>query len=99
MAEIKVSTSEIRNKLGELRQLNQQFKSKVEALVASENTLSGQWEGDAKTAFHTAFNNDKAQWDAFAQLIENYAVALETIASEYDQKEATNANIASQRNY
>lgn len=97
MAEIKVTSAEIRNKANELRQMNQQFKTKVEAMVTSENTLCGQWEGDAKTAFHTAFTNDKAKWDLFAQEIENYSIALENIAQEYDAKEAANTNIASQR--
>ena len=99
MAEIRVTTAEVRNKANELRNLNSQLKGKVHNLVDTEGSLASMWEGDAKTAFHTAFNNDKAQWDNFAALIEQYCNALDNIAAEYDQKEATNANIASTRTY
>ena len=99
MAEIKVTSAELRKNAGELRSLNGQFKSKVDELVNDEMSLASMWEGDAKTAFHQAFNNDKNQWDAFHSLIEQYAVALDNIAREYDNREAANQNIASSRNY
>lgn len=99
MAEIKVTSAEVRRKAEELRSLNSQFQSKVDQLVSDEDSLNKMWEGDANIAFHTAFNNDKGQWDAFHSLIEQYAVALDNIATEYDNKEAMNQNIASTRNY
>lgn len=99
MAEIRVTAAEVRRKAEELRNLNSQFQSKVDELTNDEQSLAAMWEGDAKTAFHTAFNNDKTQWDAFHSLIEQYAVALDNIATEYDNKEAANASIASTRNY
>lgn len=94
MAEIKVTTSEVKNRAGELRQLNTQLKAKVEALTNRENRLAGMWEGDAKTAFHNAYMKDKAMFDQFAQLIDQYAQALEQIAQEYDAKEQQNVSIA-----
>lgn len=99
MAEIKVTPSEVRNKANELRSLNTQFKSKVEALVNSETSLTGMWEGDSKAAFHTAFNNDRTQMDNFHTTIEQYATALDNIATEYENKEALNVQIASNRSY
>lgn len=99
MAEIKVTPSEVKNKAMELRKLNSDFKSKVAALVSSETSLTGMWEGDAKTAFHSAFNRDRIQMDNFFNAIEMYATALDNIATEYENKEAMNAQIASARTY
>ncbi|MBQ9991568.1 MAG: WXG100 family type VII secretion target [Lachnospiraceae bacterium] len=99
MAEIRVTSAEVRKRAEELRSLNGQFKAKVAALVECEQNLASSWEGDAKTAFHNAFNQDKGQWDNFAVVIEQYATALDNIAAEYDNKEAMNANIASSRSY
>lgn len=99
MAEIKVTSAEVRKKADELKTLNGQFRSKVADMETCELNLTSMWEGDAKQAFHTAFGNDKAQWDQFYQLIEQYVVALNNIATEYDNKETMNVNIATQRNY
>lgn len=99
MAEIRVTAAEIRKKAQELRSLNSQFQKNVETLVGSEQSLASMWEGDAKTAFHNAFNNDKSQMDNFHSAIEQYAAALDRIADEYEKREAMNAEIASNRTY
>lgn len=99
MALIQVTASELKSKANELRSLNGQFKSQVGNLESQEASLASMWEGEAKTAFHNAFNNDKTQMDAFNQLIEKYCQALETIAAKYEQAEAANAATASQRSY
>lgn len=99
MAEIRVTTAEVRKKAEELRNLNSQFKQKVEALVSSEQALAATYEGDSQRAFHNAFNNDKIQMDNFSSVMEQYIIALENIATEYDNKEALNTQIATQRTY
>ena len=99
MAEIRVTTAEVRKKAEELRNLNSQFKQKVEALVSNEQALAAMWEGDSQRAFHNAFNNDKIQMDNFSSVMEQYTIALENIATEYDNKEALNTQIATQRTY
>ena len=99
MAEIRVTSAELRRKADELKNLNSQFRAKVEDLTNCEGSLASMWEGDAKNAFHTAFNNDKIQWNNFHTLIEQYIVTLNNIAAEYDNKEAINTNIASSRKY
>ena len=99
MANIKVTSSELRNAANTLREYNSNFKAQVSALENSEVTLSGQWQGDANTAFHKAFMNDKAFMDQFAAEIEKYCAALETAAAKYDAKEAANVEIATQRKY
>ena len=99
MAEIRVTSAELRRKADELKNLNNQFKSKVGDLKSYEQSLTSMWEGDAKTAFHNAFNKDQIQWNNFYNLIEQYIITLRNIATEYDNKESLNANIASSRSY
>ena len=99
MAEIQVTSATLRSKAAELKQLNGQFKSAVEALQQEEQTLSGQWEGEAHDAFHTAFSNDKIQMDNFYNAIENYCTSLLTIAEQYEKAEAANQQVASTRSY
>ena len=99
MAQIKVTSAELRRKAETLKSLNSQFKAKVGDLTNCEQSLASMWEGDAKNAFHKAFNNDRIQWNNFHTLIEQYIVTLNNIATEYDNKEAINTNIASGRNY
>ena len=99
MALIQVTAAELTAKANELRSFNGQFKSQVGNLESQEAALASMWEGEAKTAFHTAFHNDKTQMDAFYDLIEKYCQALETIAQKYAQVEAQNTEIASNRSY
>ncbi len=99
MAAFQVTASELRTKAGELRDMNAQFKTQVGNLESQEQSLASMWEGEAKTAFHTAFNNDKVQMDNFYNLIEQYCAALENIATQYEMAEMQNVNTASTRNY
>ncbi len=99
MALIQVTAQELRSKAGELRNLNSTFKNQVGTLESQEQALVGMWEGEARDAFNTAFNNDKAQMDNFYQLVDQYCTALETIATKYEQAEAQNTNTAATRTY
>lgn len=99
MAEIMVTAAELRRKADELRKLDEQFKSEVGNLSDTENSLNGMWEGQSHDAFHNAFQHDKAQWDNFYTVIQNYCTALENIATKYEQVENQNAEIANTRTY
>lgn len=99
MAEIRVTTGELQNKAGELRQLNDQFKKAVEEMSASEQQLAGMWDGDAKEAFHNAYMSDKSQMGVFADTIEKYCQALESNAAEYGVVELKNVSTATTRTY
>lgn len=96
---ITVTTQTLRDKAGELRTTNGKFKTQVENLRSEEQALSFMWEGDANDAFHAAFTNDAVQMDNFYDAIENYCVALEQIAQQYDATESQNQSIASSRKY
>ena len=97
MAEFKVTSNELKAKANELRNLNSQFKSSVEEMTSNEGSLASKWDGDAKEAFRAEFAKDKAQFETFYQTIEQYIVALENIAAEYEAKELQNIATAQAR--
>lgn len=99
MAQIQVTASELKAKAGELRELNNKFKSSTGNLESQEGELVGMWEGEARNAFDKAFKSDKAQFDNFYNLIEQYCSAIELIASKYSMAEAQNVSTASSRTY
>lgn len=99
MAEIKVTSGELRRIAQELRQLNNQFNSSVEEMTSTEQQLMGMWDGEAKDTFHNAYNNDKGQMDVFYQTIEKYCQTLEANADKYERAEQQNLNTASNRTY
>lgn len=99
MAAFQVTSSGLKAKSNELRELNAQFKAQAGNLESQEGSLVSMWEGEARNAFDTAFKNDKAQMDNFYNLIEQYCAALDNIAAKYDMAEAQNASIAQTRSY
>lgn len=99
MALIRVTAAQLRAKAEELTGLNNNLKTNVSELESCEQNLSSMWEGQAKDAFHQAFNNDKIQMTNFSTLIEKYVYTLQTIAVKYEQAENVNTETASTRNY
>lgn len=99
MAEIKVTSGELKNKATALRQLNTNLKKAVEEMTSNENSLVGMWDGEAKEAFHKAYESDRNQMDTFSQVIEKYCIALENNAAKYEQMEAKSLKLASERSY
>lgn len=99
MADFTVSVQDLKSKVDSLRQLNSQFKNQIEELAGTEANLNGMWEGEAREAFHNAFQSDKTQMDNFYSAIEMYAQRLEAIAARYAQAESTNVEIANERTY
>ena len=99
MAQIMVTSAELRATANNLRECNNSFRNQVASLESSEGTLNSQWQGEAKEAFHRAFMNDKAFMDKFAAEIDNYCTTLETIAAKYDEAERANLEIATTRKY
>ena len=96
MAKFQVTTAELKAAIADLQEKNGTFKNKVSELEQSQQALRAQWQGDANTAFNTAFENDKAQWTTFSTLIDQYIQALQTILQTY---EATNTATANTRSY
>ena len=99
MAEFRTNTGELKSKAAELANLNQKFKTMRQGLETIEAALNGMWEGEARTAFHTAFSKDMIQMNNFATLIEKFVQSLNQIAQKYDTAEMANTNIATTRKY
>lgn len=99
MAAFQVTSSELKAKASDLRDLNAQFKTQVGNLESQEGSLTSMWEGEARNAFDIAFKNDKAQMENFYNLIEQYCAALDNIAAKYDMAEAQNIATAQTRTY
>ena len=99
MAELSVVISELRSKKEELEGLNQQFFTQVGSLEETEGALNGMWEGDARVQFHTAFTNDVTQMHNFYNAVAQYVAALESAIALYQQAEAQNVEIATERHY
>ncbi len=99
MAEIKVTAAQLKAKAGDLQQLNETFKTRVNSLEETETALAGMWEGEAKDAFHKAFTSDKTQMNNFYNAIAQYVRVMEEIAARYAQAEAVNVNTATSRTY
>lgn len=97
MSYFMVSASQIRAKAAELRENNEQLKAQITQLNEREGALSTMWEGEAKNAFHTAFQRDKVQMDNFYNAIAQYVAALESIAQKYEEAERRNTEIANTR--
>lgn len=99
MPKMTLSKPELQSTIEELKTQNSEFKKCVSELQSTQQELSGQWKGDANTAFNNAFNSDATQWTAFATLIDQYIAALNTIMTTYDTAEATNTATATTRTY
>lgn len=99
MAEIQVTSSTLRSKAEELNGLNERFRTEVNALIEEENTLRGQFEGQASDAFHAAFARDMTQMQNFYNAIAQYIQKLVEIAGKYEEAEAKNVSTATTRKY
>ncbi len=94
MSQIRVTSAELRKAAEYLRDKNEAFKNNTGKLETQEQTLLGQWEGDAQKVFDSAFKSNKAKFDEFYGLINKYIEALGQIATKYDQAESKNADTA-----
>ena len=97
--QIQVTTTTLKNKASELKNLNSRFKNQISSLKSSESNLNRMWDGEANDAFHKAFNNDMIQLTNFYNAIEQYVAKLNEIAQAYDKAERTNVNTANTRKY
>lgn len=97
MAEIKVTSSVLKQKADELANFNNSFKNEVDKMVGYEAALASMWEGDAQQAFRNAFNSDKSKMDLFRMNIDQYVNALRQAATEYEMAENKSTSIATTR--
>lgn len=99
MAAFEVTSAQLKSTADQLEQLNSNFKSAVDNLESTEQSLSAMWEGEAKQAFQQAFQRDKSNMDLFNANITKFIAALRTMAAKYEQAEAQNTQTATSRSY
>ena len=97
MAQFQVTAGELTRQAETLSQLNQKLQTQITALENTEASLASMWEGEAKKAYHNAFQTDKSKMLNFKNAIDEYIVALKNIAAAYVRAENTNVNTASTR--
>lgn len=99
MTDFSVSVQDLRTKVEALRTLNSEFKARTNDLTNTEASLNGMWEGEAREAFHGAFQSDITQMGNFYNAIEVYAMRLNDMANRYEAAEEANLEIATDRVY
>jgi len=99
MSKFTITASEMQSAITELNSANNEFKNRVTELEAAQQELAGMWQGEANTAFNTAFQNDKGQWATFASLIDQYTQTLSSILQTYQTAESANVDVAKTRSY
>lgn len=94
MAEIKVNAQQLTSTANELRSMNAQFSSEIEALNNCQQQLNSMWVGEAKDKFNAAYNQDREKMNQFKQAIDKFITALEDIAQKYRKAEQQATTIA-----
>jgi WXG100 family type VII secretion target len=97
MSQVQITPAQVRARADELRAQNAQLKAQIELLDETEQSLNTMWEGEARNAFHNAFQTDKTQMTNFYNEIQKYATVLEEMASRYEQAEQLNIETATTR--
>lgn len=93
MGQIEITAAQVRAKAEELSNQNSQLKAQITLLEETEQSLGGMWDGEAKLAFHSAFERDKAQLLNFYTTMQQYITALQNAAIRYEQAESQNLEI------
>lgn len=99
MAQITVTTSQLKSKISTLQSYNRQLNTQISQLQNQERSLCSMWEGEAKNTFDAAFNKDIQQMQNFYKAIEQYVAKLTEIVKSYEQAEAKNTQTANTRSY
>ena len=97
MARVVVDTAKLRRVAGDLRQMTNQLKSEAGKMKTSQQTLKAQWDGPSNDTFNAAFNRNVNEFEAFSNLILEYAQKLEKFADDYERMENQNKEIAKTR--
>lgn len=99
MSTFTITINQVKNTSNSLTELNTQFKTMVQQLQDTAATLEGMWEGEAKSAFSTAFSNDITQMGNFYNAVVMFINALEEIITNYMNAESANVELAKNRIY
>ena len=88
MAQMKITTDEMRSIAGSFEGLITEWDGSVATLYRYLEELDAMWDGDASEAFKEVFNSDKAKYDQLSEMMRTYKEAINTAAQRYDEGEA-----------
>lgn len=97
MAQFGVDLAKLRAALADLQKERGNLSTKIEDLQASEQSLSGKWEGDAKDSFEKAFTDDLKKMNLFIEAVQKYETVLQDTIAAYEKAEAANIATGKQR--
>lgn len=90
MAEIKVSSTGMREKAQSFRTIAESIRNYTEEMKQTIENLKSTWEGEASEETRAAFQRFQETFDEKYNTIINYAKFLEEAADTYDRTEEAN---------
>lgn len=97
MAQMIISSSELRKKKEALEGLKKVLSGQIQQLEETAGKLHGMWEGDAKESFVKSFKTDTDSLRKVLDVITDFLIVLEKIISIYMMMEAKNVQTAGGR--
>ena len=94
-ATIEVNTSTLRNDISAINAEIKGLRNDVSRLKSTASQLSAMWDGNAKTAFITAVNNDIQRLEDLINMIGKFTDKTDNSRSEYEKCENAVASIVS----
>lgn len=83
LANIQITPELLQQKSSELRKLRGNHDSNMSSLTNLVRGLNEIWKGEAQTAFITKFESMQGEFKKFSELLEVYAVLMDTAAKEF----------------
>ena len=93
MADIKVSSTSLREKAASFKSIADSIRNYTEDMKKTVDNLRSTWEGTASENTRSAFNKFQATFDEKYETIIRFAEFLEATADEYEKTENANAQI------
>ena len=84
---IRVDADTLHSKANELRTLLSNHNDNVGRMRTLVNNLSGEFTGVAATAYIEKFNGMESTFTQFAEMIENFATNLDTVANSFTEQD------------
>ena len=84
---IRVDADTLHSKANELRTLLSNHNDNVGRMRTLVNNLSGEFTGAAATANIEKFNGMESTFTQFAEMIENFATNLDTVANSFTEQD------------
>ena len=93
MAKFTVTPAQLNSVKGEIENLNGRFNRILGELIETEESLNGQWEGEAKRKYKMEFKKDVEKMRRFHTTMTTYIYTLGNISRKYQTTEARNVNL------